>query len=204
MIWVFRIIKQTIIWFFVCVPLMLIGMLLLPFVLPFIPKEQEFLPTWCKWFDNYSGAKEDGLSGDMPYRKARKAAGHTWLFWERYYWLALRNPINYFSYSKLGHIIQWNPTILKWNQKLKGKTAVGVGDIGPHLGQGLLLAELLDSKGLVWEVYWIKAYNLFGFKRCIRFRAGHKMGLSHWLHPAKHLQWVLTINPFQKYTGNDK
>src|SRR5690349_2988503 len=107
-LFIYRLIKRVLQWVIILLPLMLLGFIVLAVVLPFIPKDTEVLPKWLRWFDNYSGYRNeypigDGLSGDPDYRIRRRLDGHKNLYWERLNWLALRNPVNYFNYKVLGY-----------------------------------------------------------------------------------------------------
>lgn len=186
------------IYLFVCLPLELLGMVVLPVVLPFIPANQEVLPKYLRWFDNastYVGfvyPAGDGLSGDVAYREMRKAEGHTNLFWERYYWLALRNPINYFSVVVLGSkgIFQ---TI-----EVYGDPET---DHGKHDGFCVSVAvDQLSGKKVI-QVYYVKTYNLFGLHKTFWIRWGNKIG-QHIGDTWVQANYVFSLNPVQPSIGD--
>lgn len=107
--------KHTLIYLFIVLPLEILGSIILPFVLPFIPKSQEHLPYLVRWFDNHEsyypgqeGQHVDGLAGPKAHRDKNgltENSSFIKLYWERYRWLALRNPLNYFQYKHLGVLI---------------------------------------------------------------------------------------------------
>lgn len=105
------ILKHTLTFLFIVLPLNIAGVLILPLVLPFIPKDAEKLPKYFRWFDNHEiyyahmHKNIDGLAGSAKYRSQQgltKDSSALKLFWVRYKWLALRNAINYFQYKYLG------------------------------------------------------------------------------------------------------
>ena len=101
-----KFIKHFLIFFFVKLPIQLLGIPILAVLLLFIPKNVEYLPRLFRWWDNHerytSGNKnDDGLSGpDYIRDKWRNPTG--WM--ARFNWLALRNPANYFQYCILGKV----------------------------------------------------------------------------------------------------
>lgn len=107
---------------FVTVPVIASGMVVLPFVLPFIRKESEQLPKAFRWYDNHEvhlkdinnlGDDIDGLMGPRKYRIKIGALradgsdnpnfGYFKRLWHRYNWLAIRNPAYYFQHAVVGH-----------------------------------------------------------------------------------------------------
>lgn len=98
----------------------LVGWVLLPVVLLFVPSGKEELPKWCRWFDNFSGPGVDGLAGDKKHRVRNKLGAYyfpggeipfsssfrvlmgyrqttSWLrlYYIRYMWLGFRNACDY-------------------------------------------------------------------------------------------------------------
>lgn len=180
-------------WACICLPLTILGILILPLVLVFVPKNVEVLPKVFRWFDNYSthdnlfGHTRDGLSGDQPYRERRIKEGHTNLFWERYYWLALRNPINYFSVEYLGkdkvHVREVHGNPYTSDQ----------GESGWVYKWGY---DIDNSK--LEEFYFVYAYKLFSKNLCVRARFGYK--LAQWKGSISTTSgFVFTINPVMPY-----
>ena len=104
--------KTLLTFVFVLLPLQVIGWIILPFILPFIPKEVEHLPKLFKIWDNHdyyypgqSGANIDGLAGFPKYRERYGMTNDSsrWLlFWVRYKFIGFRNPVNYFQYGVIG------------------------------------------------------------------------------------------------------
>lgn len=62
----------------IVLPVTLVGYILLPFVLLFIPKHKETLPGVFRLWDNFSGPKVDGLAGDWPYRVSKGMGVKIW------------------------------------------------------------------------------------------------------------------------------
>ncbi len=186
-------------WLLICLPLMVLGTAVLAIVLPFIPASAETLPKALAWFDNYSGRAlgypaGDGLSGDPTYRAKRFLEGHTNQLWERYYWLALRNPINYFDYTILGHT--YGEAVGITALILEGSMSVSDA---PPVTPGFKYLELDDNGTTLYEYYYVsKAYTLFGHKYEFKVRFGHKIGNIHEATPGQTTQWVFDINPIER------
>lgn len=191
-----RILKQALVLILILLPLELLGLIILPVILPFIPKDQEYLPCWLRWYDNherytYQDTQDgiDGLAGDKYYRVKHKIYPYTvnysfWhLLWHRYLWLALRNPLNYFQYKYCGKLGPSYVTVLKGEPN--------VGDL-PGQKQGTRYMELANG---AWELYCVK--RLYGklwpkwfHNRGLRVRIGWKITT-----PKKHYQFCFVINP---------
>lgn len=101
-------------------PLALLGMIILPFVLAFVPRHKETLPRAFRWFDNHEAhighlndnKDIDGLLGPTSERikigalnedgTINESFGYLRLLWNRYRWIALRNPVYYFQHVVMG------------------------------------------------------------------------------------------------------
>ncbi len=214
MLFLVRLVMNVVLFLVVDFPVMLLGMVVLAVVLPFIPEDKETLPKCLAWFDNYSGRLKryplgDGLSGDPLYRHLRRDAGHTNLFWERYYWLALRNPANYFSYAVLGH-----------TYTSKAKVLSIKGPMNPELVGGFKRLEAVDFEDQIvvvpfdgihtivdhpislYEYYYAKYYTLFGRRFYIRFRMGYKVGNDGEIASGETVERVFSFNPLQPARGS--
>ncbi len=210
MLFLVRLLLSLAVFLLLDLPMLLLGLIVLALVLPFIPKGRESLPKCLAWFDNHSGIVRgypmgDGLSGDPLYRKLRAANGHTNLFWERYYWLALRNPTNHFSYVVLGH---------KYSDRAKVMSIKGPLDPERSRG-GFKRLEAVDFEDQLcfipmggvyhnpnheiplYEYYYTKYYTLFGRKFYVRFRMGYKVVDDTQIVPGEYVEQVLSFNPFQ-------
>lgn len=178
-------------------PLTLLGMVVLSIVLPFIPRDVEQLPRIVKWFDNWSGVPPgDGLSGDPGYRSQLEDPTS---FRSRYYWLALRNPVNYFQYKILGMVTDSEFWVSHTNSNY---------DVGDKSNGGILDQELISvSTGRRYsEFYFIKPYIFMNRKLCIRIRIGYKIGnrfANSITKPPPVIQWVFSASPFHPYLGPD-
>ncbi len=207
----FRFTKHAFVYFVVCLPLILVGMVILAVVLPFIKEGQERLPKCLAWFDNDSGIRlgypgGDGLAGDPNYRRMRAEEGHTSIYWERYTWLALRNPINYFSYKILGHKFVAGDTVTKLEGPIDpGMTMDGglkileMETIRPYptvlyLGLSSVPMIVYPTKTL-YEYHYVKAYTLFGKKLCFWARFGWKINHPSEVITGETTEWVFTCNP---------
>lgn len=180
-----RLLKNLGILFGVLLPLQLVGIIvLLPTVflnhrlvgslLPTNARELLKLPAFLKWFDSADLYEEFGRD---PETYVEKVAPLGW--WERYKWLALRNPLNYFGYKVLGY---------------RAKTDIPGSPVGDNTGKepGLSVIELDDG---VYEYYLIYRY---ADKLCFRFRMGHKLQDTK---QGELAQWVFVVQPFKTYDG---
>ena len=186
-----QVIKHFLTFFFVLIPLQIAGILILPFILPFIHKDREYLPKSVRWFDNheiyFKNKDLDGLAGPDYYREPRGIypfGPHKYwkLLYYRYTWLAFRNPVNYFQYKVLG-------------QPLEGEMVLeetGTYEIDARYGQyGTHRATLkdFDGKVLAWEYYTVQP--LF-WRFSLRFRMGWKIGKIDRAEVGEVFQWVLS------------
>ncbi len=212
---IYRLLKHLLVWLLVCLPMMVLGVVVLAVVLPFLPERNERLPRALAWFDNASGRKRpypfgDGLSGDPLYRLLRKSEGHTNRYWERLLWLGFRNPINYFDYSVLGHT---------FTDSARVTFSSGSSDPGMDNSQGMKVLEMVDYKDQLvfgsppfmpisgsslvsmpttyYEYFYVKNYTLFGKNLCVWFRFGWKIVSQEEMVPGEMTQWVLDFNPFK-------
>lgn len=185
---IYRLIKHLLILLFVLLPLEIIGWaILLPIVYynqRSIQNNMQYslkLPYLFRWFDNadiYSEFNRDSttyLCNVVP-----KGVLY------RYYWLAFRNPINYFGYKVLG--FQWKDPL--------GADLVN-NDIGDSVGQqaGLSIIGVTLNNKKYYEYYFIYKWSQ---TKCLRFRLGWKLQNTKnndWV------QWVLVFQPYRSYGG---
>lgn len=159
-------------------PLMLLGYIVVPIALKY--EKDNHLPWWAEWC---WGNRNHGNDGEGFW--ARRTVG--WSRFRRcFWWLAVRNPT--FNSSKY---------ILGFKSHGKARM-VAHGDqtlpVGDTKGEGWYFAR----ERWAWEFYFIKAYTLFGTRRCVRFRAGWKiLGKED----GEFAQFVFSPNPIHPYTG---
>ena len=214
-----RIFLHTLIFFCVLTPLKLVGLLVLPWVLLFVPRDREYLPKLFRWFDNqeYHYAIDkldpeiDGLAGDKLYRSQRNLrddSGFWKLWYERFIWLAIRNPVNYFQYAVLGlHVSAGYELLYHYTTLPSDSWKLQVGNT-KNMYCGFARHDIrsyMKPKRDYWEYYWVKPYNLFGTRRCIRLRMGWKIGNiknldDHFLQ-SKAVQFTYNLNPWKTFEG---
>lgn len=182
--WLFikRFILRTLMFFGICVPIMLLGSIILLLFLPF--SKHEKLPYFLKWWDC-----ADFYVGRDPhtYREVVKKG-----WWARYTWLAWRNPMNYFEYRYMG--MEYDPRSVWVLYDPQGD------DVGDKSRAGYRHIELTDSKGRgFYEYYWIYKYP-FASNWCFRFRMGWKIKDKKRVH-YQLIQWCFVIGPWFPYSG---
>jgi len=247
----FLIVKHILQYFFLVLPIEIAGIICLPFILPFIPKQREELPHVFRWLDNHEihldiynrFSNIDGLMGPWYYRLDRGInvgyishsdgtvqritrrseiyeAGVAWQtvrfgenigywrrIWERYVWLALRNPCYYFKWKVMGFqwdSSQWRLKTIKSNatdeQIFRGLTfKLGDDRENERFGWYYEVIENLKGKRLfefyLYMPYWPNA------PIGARIRMGHKLKNINKLDEGQYVQFELSPNPFR---GIDK
>lgn len=183
-----RFIKHCIIFLALELPMQLIGMILLAIALPFCKSPQ--LPYILRWFD-----LADFYVGRDPVTYLTQIVPKGWK--ERWYWIAWRNPCNYFAYKYLG--IPAN-TVLTLNERSPSDPASYdlVGDATGKTG-GLAYSEYKAGSRTYYEYYYVLPYTIFGARKCFRFRMGWKIGGEPTGEP---IQQVFVISPIRDYRGN--
>lgn len=178
-----RFLKHLLIFVCVLIPLQIVSAVLLPFVLPFYRGP---LPRALRWFDN-----ADQFNGrDTSVYKSVIQQGIRY----QYYWLVLRNPLNYFGYFVLGLTINANFT-----QRILHNAPDGeVGD-ATNCVPGLFYTEVEMEGKTYYEYYYIKTYTIGSTVRCLRVRIGHKFGDD--VSYGQHTQFVGLISPWHSYSG---
>lgn len=156
-------------------PLQLIGIILLYPVCAVYPIGA--FPALLRWFDSadpYVGRDTSVI---------RKVQAQS--LYERYNWVAFRNPINYFAYKYLG---------FRFPEKTR-YTLVGNLDVGDSTGDEPGYRYLETDKGY-YEYLYVKR---IGLKSCFYFRLGWKLGgLKN--KPGSYCQQVFTIS-YRSYSG---
>lgn len=176
---------------FVCLPLMLAGVIVLLFVCPFMPNDRLKLPYMFRWWD----IVDAWVGRDTSVIQKIYAKG----WWARYVYCAWRNPINYFGYTYLG--LHWNGSEIytKYNpdeDNINTGNETGFRHIEvvqpPAFG-------VLDYDKRYYEYCLVWVYP-FAKPRCLYFRYGWKI-VNKDNPTGSTSQWVLTINPFCTFTG---
>lgn len=163
------------------------------------------LPLWLRWFD---GADQYFGRDTSVYDAIMKESA-----WQKYIWLAWRNPLNYFGYKYLGINISDKVQIVL-DSRTANNSSLQVGD-GVNKCSGTVYTEIAIrdsiyggwSQKLVrvneskyFEYYKIVKYNFFGSTKCVRIRIGWKIGQDRPIQSGP-CQWVFVISPFHSYDG---
>lgn len=176
---IYRLVLNILMLVFVSLPLELLGIIIL---LPVVYWNQRKLlsggscqlPYILRWFDCadiYSKFKRD------PFTYFARVIPNGVLY--RYYWLALRNPCNYFGYNVLG---------------FRSDLDIPSTDIGDMTG-GQPGLHTVESQGR-YEYYLIYKWN---DKKCFRFRMGWKLSDTK---TGDFVQRVFVVQPYKDYFGN--
>lgn len=180
-----RFIKFLSVFLLICVPVMILGAILLLIFLPIshnrYPITLPFLLRWFDCADFYVGRDTSTY---------RKVVSLGWF--SRYTWLAFRNPMNYFDYQYLGLKIKKPIQYLLYNPE--------ESKVDNNKKEGLRHIELLNGDNKQYfEYFYIKKIPFWPTK-CIRFRMGWKIkDNDHKEYDI--LQFCLVFNPFHPYTG---
>lgn len=189
------ILKAFLLWQ-VFIILAILGIFILGIALLFIKKDKEVLPKFLRWYDNgegyFKGADQaDGLMGPDYYRKQRNIADKSKLsflriYCERFNWLVLRNPVNYFKYAIMGlHV--------------KDKLTLVFEDGKPHIGNDPGLHRLIVKNGDGKEYFeWYGIFKYPFIKYGFRLRIGHKIKDISDDKDGKVIPFVFAPTPFKK------
>lgn len=175
--------------FAVDVPMMLLGLIVIPVALLFRTPD-DHLPIWAWPWDN----ADHGTDGDSFWLNR---CGNT--FWCRYQWLAIRNPT-----SNLGNFVL--SLVTREGYTLEGDL---------HIGDKVASGKYQIRSGLAWEVYQIgSAYRITDTaswaarwpslqawltkRRALRARIGWKI---HGSAVGDRCTYVCVINPLMPYSG---
>ena len=174
-----RLIKNVSILLAIILPLEILGWIILAPIVYInqrllIQNQSVKLPKCFRWFDNADIYEEFGRN---PITYYKDVVPKGWLY--RYYWLAFRNPLNYFGYAVLGY---------------KALTDIPSQPIGDSAGKtaGWFLTELETGQ---YEYYFIHKWN---DTHCFRFRLGHKLQDTK---KGEYCQWVMIFQPYRSYGG---
>lgn len=177
-----------------------VGMVVLFIVLPFIPPGASKLPSFLRWFDNADG---DGLDGDGAHQVRLEETMFGTTFLKRYWWLAVRNPINYFQHHILG---VKGLKMLDTQKTLKPLDAPAVPSwiqVGDYSCGGVVKSAMIVRNKIIGhfvadEYYIVQPYKLFGKKLCLRIRIGHKLTGNY---KSNMKPWTFNFHPFKTYRG---
>jgi hypothetical protein len=178
----FRLVRHLLVFLFLCLPLMIVGMIVL---LPacYLSKGPQ-LPIFLRWLD----CADFYVGRDTSVIEQKVKEGP--LVW--YNWIALRNPINYFQYKYLS--FQW-PKNFKYLRYIPEDNNIGdsTGD-----EPGLKYIEIETDGKVFYEYYYIKKWSL---STCLRFRLGWKIGDPTRNRIGDLQQFVLVLSPYKSYSG---
>jgi hypothetical protein len=228
-----NILLHTLKYLCVALPVEISGILLLPFILPFIAKDKEFLPKWCRWFDNHEyhlkdinghrdvdglmgptkerikiGALVEKLSGTISYAgknyEVNEDFGLLKTALYRYRWIALRNPAYYFKFVVMGwHVV--HPMVVEQRGDLPSADPefYEVGDQS-YDRDGWYYVEVRDMGKTYFEFYYCKTYSGKRPGKGLRLRIGHKIGNpKEKLRRDKIIQFEFSPNPMMPIEGED-
>lgn len=180
----FRFVSHCITFFVACLPLMILGIFIIPIAIMFSDNNSYKLPFLFRWWDCadlYAFGRDTS-----EYRTIYKQGS-----WARYKWLCFRNPINYFDYIHLG--LLWNgfENYTYYNSK--------DNDVGDDGRAGFRYIEVLHNDSYFYEYCWVYRYP-FNRKACFRYRMGWKIANND--NPRGTCsQWCLTISPYRYFNG---
>lgn len=185
MLFLFRFIKHILVFFLICLPIMLAGIPMVAIAMLMIKNSDMKLPRLFRWWDN----ADLYLGRDTSAYRAVCAQGK----WARYSWLVFRNPMNYFDYVNLGLKWMGGEYYSHYNPK--------DNDVGNSTNErpGFKYIEVIQVNSTYYEYYWVYKYAFWPTK-CFRFRFGWKIG-DNTNKPNTISQWCLVIAPIFPYWG---
>ncbi len=185
----YRLLKGLSTLLFVLLPLEVLGWVLLLPVTYLQGTSLQPLPRFLRWYDN----ADSFVGRDVSTYMGVYASG----WFNRYSWLAFRNPLNYMGYLVLGANIE--------SVKSKKISKIYASRLDPNIQigdahnkqPGLFYMELVDGNDkLYYEYYYIHQWSE---TTCLRFRLGHKLGQDEdctgWS------QFVIVLQPRKSYSG---
>ena len=166
---IIRILIAFLIKLFIDLPMMLLGYVIVPYGLKY-----GFTGIFWPW-----GNDDHPDNGGTFWKK--QCVGSLWC---AYQWFALRNPT-----------FNWSKYFLGFKSEGKALFIDGTSrKIGDTKAEGWYYAR----ERWAWEVYYIKAYSIFGYRKCFRFRCGWKiMGRNS----GEYAQFCFVISPIHSYSG---
>jgi hypothetical protein len=177
-----RLFKHLLILLLVSIPLQIIGAIILLPVCYLVKSTR--LPYYLRWFD----CADFYIGRDTStYENIIKTGA-----WNRYTWLAWRNPTNYFEYVVLGVKVDYSLYLIETND-INGKVGDSTGD---HAGYRYTEMALGDK--VIYEYSYIKKWS---DKTCLRFRMGYKIGSVKSNKLGSWIQQCLVLSPYKSYSG---
>jgi len=158
------------------------------------------LPACLRWFD-LADLYAEFNRNPITYLSMIVPNGWFAIYW----YIAFRNPINYFTYKYLSF-----PLHAAVVTNTTGDKEVG-NSTGDHPGHYYVeVRNNVDNtitykaySRIYYEYYYIKPYTMPFTKtrKCIRFRMGYKIGDPQTAKDGQIQQGVFTLNPFASYSG---
>jgi hypothetical protein len=147
------------------------------------------LPRYLRWFDNADQFIGRDTSTYYGVTKSGK--------WNRYVWLAFRNPLNYFGYKILGVEVIESP---KLEDVWVHGNAITLTEVGDRKGEksGVYYVEITIAGKTYYEYHMIQKWST---TKCLRFRMGHKICDPSSNTTGSIIQWVFVLQPYKDYAG---
>lgn len=176
-------------WLIVDLPVTLLGLIMVPLGLLLRDRNSNHLPKLFWLWDN----DKDGIDGDAGWQGLDHTNGNYASFWNRFRWLAIRNPSNNWGY-KIGFKQTADVTY-----KYIGDPATS--DQG-HSGALLVLAYR-DKMPVSYAFYMVQQYSMFKSK-CLRVFSGWKIHdnidpVAYQNNLGSSAQFVLVPNPLMTF-----
>lgn len=173
-------------------PLTIIGVvLLLPVCYIQNKRGVKQLPTVLKWFDCADWYVNRNTSS------ITKVIEGGWFNW--YYYISIRNPLNYFSYVILGVKIESIESKLVQNRFYSDNVKRPL-EVGDTKNAGFQVGEYIINGKTYYEYYLVQTYEIFGKIKCLRVRFGHKLGFNPEI--GNYYEYVTVLSPYHTYTGS--
>lgn len=213
---IYRLLKNLGVLFFISIPLEVTGLLVLFPVVIF--SDIGSLPYIFRWFDgadHYVGRNTEvvdkinsGINTDYSFfQDPSNNLSKIKIIINKYMWLAWRNPCNYFGYKYLGAqinvpIVMERVFIQTVSEEYKSFLTTGY-EIGNTTFDipGNFYQEFTSNNKTYYEYYYIKKYTIFNKSVCVRFRMGWKIGQNTLAQSNKWCQGVCAVQPWMGYWG---
>lgn len=200
----------------------LAGILILPFVLAFMPRntipDEEKLPKILRWLDNhevYLPDQHSDIDGWMGPTSERIKIGYLenrgfnlvinkdfgfWkTLWYRYRWIGLRNRAYYFKYKVCGFKFEKYTSVWFKHDAKKGENIWYVGDKEGYR-KGYYLNVFKIGNSTFFELYLVYRYP-FWKSRGLRLRIGWKLRNPQDTSLGEVVPWELASSFWKKLDG---
>lgn len=189
--------------FVISLPLQIIGLPIVGLIILCTPRAvsgNTRLPFFARWFDCADLYPEFNRN-PITYIAVVLPKGSFY----RWYWLCLRNPINYFSYKYLGVLpgTSIKPTAFYQNTDVYVPPGiiVSIGDSTDDFS-GVQYTECIINNKIYYEVYIVRKYtSKFLQGKCFRMRYGWKLGTPTEIHAGEYVQDCFNLQLFATYSG---